>query len=101
MRIISKPFYWYRSLVFRMTGTETDRMLTLSMAFSAALVVARVAYTGRMTFIWLLWNLFLAWLPYAISSWMTQQQTFFKNKYKFAAIGFIWLLFIPNSFYIL
>jgi uncharacterized membrane protein len=91
----------YSWALFRTTGSEIDRILTLSMAFSIALVMARIAYTGKLTFIWLIWNLFLAWLPYRISSWLQQQPPVRANKWKFMATSLLWLLFIPNSFYIL
>lgn len=101
MKLISKPLGWYRWCLFRATGSEMDRMLTLSMAFSIALAMARVAYTGKITYVSLIWNLFLAWLPYMISSWMQQRTEVRKNNRKFAVLAFVWLLFIPNSFYIL
>jgi uncharacterized membrane protein len=87
--------------VFKTGGSEIDRMLTLSMVFSIALVIARVTYTGKLTYISLIWNLFLAWLPYMISSWLQKRPSVQAKKIPFAAISFLWLLFIPNSFYIL
>jgi uncharacterized membrane protein len=98
---LGKSNNWYRWILSRPGGSELDRILNLSMAFSIALVMARIAYTGKLTFIWLIWNLFLAWLPYRISSWLQQQPSVQANKWKFAAVSFVWLLFIPNAFYIL
>lgn len=92
---------WNGWALFKTTGSEIDRILTLSMAFSVALVLARIAYTGKFTFIWMTWNLFLAWLPYRISSWLQQHPAVQTNKLKFTAISLVWLLFIPNAFYIL
>ena len=83
---------WYGWSLFRTTGSEIDRILTLSMAFSVVLVMARIAYTGKFTFIWLNWNLFLAWLPYRISSWLQQRPPVQTNKWKFAAVFLVWLL---------
>jgi uncharacterized membrane protein len=101
MKMIGKPLNLYRWFWFRVIDNETDRMLTLSMGFSIVLVMARIAYTGRITFLSLVWNLFLAWLPYMMSSWLQQQNTATTSRIKFAAVSFVWLLFIPNSFYIL
>ena len=100
-KLISKPFSWYRWVLFRTTANEMDRMLTLSMLFSIALVMARVTYTGKHTYLSLIWNLFLAWLPYMISSWLQKQPAVQANRLLFAAVSFVWLLFIPNTFYIL
>jgi uncharacterized membrane protein len=86
---------------FTLFNSELDRILTLSMGFSIMLVMARIAYTGRFTFIWLIWNLVLAWIPYVITSWLQQRAAIQTNRLKFAAVCLVWLLFIPNSFYIL
>ena len=86
---------------FTLFNSELDRILTLSMGFSVVLVMARIAYTGKYTFIWLIWNLVLAWIPYVISSWLQQRSAVQTNRLKFAAVSLVWLLFIPNSFYIL
>ena len=96
--LIIKPYRW---IVFKITGNEMDRMLTLSMGFSIAMVMARMAYTGRLTFLGLIWNLFLAWLPYMISSWLIKRNLVYTNPLKFIVIALGWLLFIPNSFYIM
>jgi uncharacterized membrane protein len=96
--------YFAHIAAFRPAGiflrTETDRMLAVSMAFSAVLIIARIAYTGQLTFRFLLWNLFLAWLPYAITNWM-QYQSRWKSGKRLALLFSLWLLFIPNSFYII
>lgn len=97
MKMISRTYSWFR---LQLTGSEVNRMLTASMIFSTALVAARMAFTGRLTYLWLIWNLFLAWLPYMISSWL-QQSAATTSKRKLVIGAFVWLLFIPNTFYIL
>lgn len=86
---------------FTLFNSEIDRVLTLSMGFSVVLVMARIVYTGKFTFIWLIWNLVLAWIPYVISGWLQQRPAVQENRLKFAVVSLLWLLFIPNSFYIL
>jgi uncharacterized membrane protein len=86
---------------FTLFNSEIDRILTLSIGFSIVLVMARIAYTGKYTFIWLIWNLMLAWIPYVISSWLQQRPAVQANRFKLAAVSLIWLLIVPNSFYIL
>ena len=89
--------------------TEMDRMLTASMLFSCTLVVIRILHTGRLTFLSMIWNLFLAYIPYAISTGLKQSSqptlphgNVVSPKRLLRALAFIaWLLFIPNSFYIL
>lgn len=98
MKLFSKPYRW---VLFKTTSNEMDRMLTLSMGFSIALVMARITYTGKLTFLSLIWNLFLAWLPYMVSGWLQKRNLAYTNPIKFVVVAFIWLLFIPNSFYIM
>jgi len=83
--------------------TEMDRLLMASMLFSCILVGIRIFHTGRITFIIMIWNLFLAYVPYAISSWITARKTReARGTQLFTVLLFLtWLLFIPNSFYIL
>lgn len=88
--------------------TELDRMLTASMLFSCTLVGLRILHTGRPTFLSMIWNLFLAYLPYAISTGLTTTRpapapgSMASLKVFLRALTFlVWLLFIPNSFYIL
>jgi uncharacterized membrane protein len=80
--------------------TEVDRWLVASMLFSVLLVAARILYTRHLTFIFLTWNLFLAFVPYFISSMLWYNQGWIKSKIKFIVFFISWLLFIPNSFYI-
>ena len=70
-------------------------------SFSFLLVCARVAATGYLTYVFLLWNLFLAFIPYVISYWLCNNVHLIKNKLKLIGLVAGWLLFVPNSFYIL
>ena len=99
MTSFSLPSTTFRKFFF--LRTEIDRLLTASVAFSCALIVLRVLHTGSFIFLFMIWNLFLAYIPYALSNWLTasphrMQQPFFR--YAFFAV---WLLFLPNTFYIL
>lgn len=73
----------------------------ISCIFSFLLLCGRVAVTGHLTYLFLLWNLFLAFVPYAISYALSVNLHLLRNRWLFSLSLFIWLLFIPNSFYIL
>ncbi len=90
----------YYSRIFFLRS-EIDRLLTLSILFSCMLVMARIVYTGRLTFLFLVWNLFLAFVPWFISRQLIQKPRWAVNKMIFLFFFLIWLAFIPNSFYIL
>jgi len=81
--------------------TEMDVLLFLSVLFSCLLVIARVIHTGRLTRCGLLWNLFLAYIPYFITDCLARKPQWVSNKPIFAFFFVLWLLFIPNSFYII
>ncbi len=86
----------YFPLPFRISG-----WLVASCCFSFLLLCARVFITGYITYVFLLWNLFLAFIPYVISDWLYDNIASIKSRLKLAAGIITWLLFIPNSFYIL
>jgi len=66
-------------------------------AFCALLLIVRAFKTEHYTFFFLLWNLFLAWIPF----WLISQYKRFKRKSLQFAIIALTLLFLPNAPYIL
>lgn len=90
----------YYSKIFFLR-TEIDRLLAMSMMFSIGMTVARTLYSGHLTFLFLIWNLFLAWLPYCISQWLSYYQYKIQSKFIFVLALLVWLAFVPNTFYIL
>ena len=90
---------YLRNLYFK--RSETEQMLLLSSLFSIALSFFRVFYTGELMFLFLIWNLFLAFIPYVITSTCRQRIKWMENNFRFSAVVLVWLLFIPNSFYII
>ncbi len=92
-------------------------ILSLSTAFCLALVAVRIYYmdfnyqsiqsprdiisSRGLTFLFLVWNLFLAWIPYWVS---ISVEGFYKlSRSKIIAGGLIlfWLIFFPNAPYII
>jgi uncharacterized membrane protein len=81
--------------------TEIQRLLLTSVGFGFLLLLARTVYTGGLTFVFLVWNLFLAFVPYLLSYTLTLRPSWTQHKWTLAAALTAWLLFIPNSFYML
>ena len=77
------------------------QLLIASCGFGCILLCARVIVTGNLTYVFLLWNLFLAFVPYAVSYLFLSNTRISENKLKLVIVLAIWLLFVPNSFYIL
>ena len=81
-------------------SSDVEQVITLSALFSISLVLFRIAYTGQTLFLFMVWNLFLAWVPFAISRWLSAHYQISKKwKTVMAAVG--WLLFVPNAFYLI
>jgi uncharacterized membrane protein len=75
-------------------------LLILLSLFCCLLECARIYQSGRITYIFLLWNLFLAWVPYVIGSYMTTTKQ--SNSPLAQWIVFlVWLLFFPNTTYLM
>ncbi|HEX2845807.1 MAG TPA: DUF1361 domain-containing protein [Chitinophagaceae bacterium] len=77
-----------------------QQWLLISCGFSCLLVAARVLVTEQLSHLFLIWNLFLAFVPYAVSQWLGTRPQIWKNKVAMVSILLVWLLFIPNAFYI-
>lgn len=66
--------------------------------FSVTLLTYRILKSDGLSYIFLAWNLFLALIPWWISNYLKQKQSL---QLKHIPLFGIWLLFIPNSPYIL
>jgi uncharacterized membrane protein len=75
--------------------------LFVSSIMSGVILAGRVAYSGQWTFIFLSWNLFLAWIPLcsALALWHLNQRKRSSNLPYFA-LFICWLIFFPNSPYL-
>ena len=56
---------------------------------------------GQVTFLFLAWNLFLAWVPVLLSTWMVHLQASRWKHLYFFGIFIVWIFFWPNAPYLL
>ena len=82
-------------------NTGLERMLLLTSAFGVALFLIRWIVSSERLFSFLPWNLMLAFIPYYITRKFQQRPQWIESGIKFICIFLVWLLFIPNSFYII
>lgn len=75
--------------------------LLVSSGFSCLLLAARMIVTDSLEYIFIPWNLFLAFVPYGITQLVTGRIDFIENRWKLVLALVVWLLFIPNAFYII
>lgn len=76
----------------------TKNLLLLT-GLCVTLVVSRIIKTEQFSFVFMFWNLFLAFIPYWISVYL------FKHKdiqlIKLIILGSVWVLFLPNAPYMI
>jgi len=94
--LLAQPFITANSIT-----TGVQGLLFTSVGFSVMLLLLRTIYAGQITFYFLLWNLFLAFIPFYLSNTLMQRPAWIESKWKFSLVFIGWLLFIPNSFYML
>lgn len=75
--------------------------LLVSVSFSIALLLVRVIQTGSLQYTFLLWNLFLAWVPFFISTLMERYGAARWRLPLWILAAGAWLLYLPNAPYIL
>ncbi|MBC7451662.1 MAG: DUF1361 domain-containing protein [Cytophagales bacterium] len=75
-----------------------NKKLVVCTSLSLLLLAARMGYSSSLSYVFLAWNLLLAFIPYLIST--TIHSGKLKGIIVFPA-GIIWLLFLPNALYII
>lgn len=73
----------------------------LSNILSVWLLVVRTLSTDSFEYWYLVWNLFLAWVPVGFAVWLAHRLNASKlATWRNGLITLAWLLFLPNSFYL-
>ncbi|MDO5980094.1 DUF1361 domain-containing protein [Flavivirga spongiicola] len=74
-------------------------LLSVSITLSIVLLMVRMKLTHSFFYLFLIWNLFLAVIPFAITTYLVSTPKL--NKIGFAIWCSVWLLFLPNAPYII
>ncbi|GAB2835801.1 DUF1361 domain-containing protein [Ferruginibacter profundus] len=80
------------------TGISFSKVLLAFFVFIGLMIAVRFMYSGGHGFVFLIWNLFLAWIPFAISVVFKKIRS--AGKWKQVLIFAVWLIFFPNALYI-
>ncbi|MEM8526610.1 MAG: DUF1361 domain-containing protein [Bacteroidota bacterium] len=73
----------------------------LSLGASITLAAFRFHWSGEFTYLFLIWNLFLAFIPFVISTAILHSNRLKNSKLLFILAALLWLLFLPNAPYII
>jgi uncharacterized membrane protein len=77
------------------------KVMALSSAMSVMLLYFRIQWSGNLHYTFLVWNLFLAWIPFLCALAITEMSKQSNSKLVLGSLFCSWLIFFPNSPYIL
>lgn len=81
---------------------EVFLTLALSSGVSLALLLVRIVVTDTTKFWFMAWNLLLAWIPLGLAFWLQRRVRARRwPQWPDLLLGCAWLVFVPNSFYLL
>lgn len=80
---------------------KANQLLLFYSIYCLSLLLVRAKITNSIYLFFLIWNLFLAVIPYVISSHLLTLDLKKVAKLKVLTFSAVWLAFIPNSFYII
>lgn len=75
--------------------------IILSVGFAVLLLLFRMKIAGSFYYLFLIWNLFLAGIPFAITQLLKHRTKLRSSKIPAYLVFGVWLLFLPNSPYII
>ncbi|MCW3094249.1 MAG: hypothetical protein JWP81_5318 [Ferruginibacter sp.] len=76
-----------------------QKILGAFVAFILGMIICRILYSDSLRYIFLSWNLFLAWIPFKISLYLSSNKK--RKSWQAAILVAGWLLFFPNALYII
>jgi len=76
------------------------KTMAISSALCVLLLLLRMQWSGHLFYVFLVWNLFLAWIPFLCSVLLAEAKENQRSKYFMLLLFGGWLLFFPNSPYI-
>lgn len=86
---------WFHDNFPALTGT-----LLAATLVSLGLFAGGVFLNRSLDYSYMVWNLFLAWLPLVLMYWLTQMLAYKRwSSWQGIGLSVLWLGFLPNSFY--
>lgn len=92
---------WVRN-TYHFFNSQALLAVSLGTLLAFAFFAGRVYFSRNLTYLFLVWNLFLAWIPYLAALWMAAQHRLAPRHWVIHLLpGAVWLAFFPNAPYIL
>ena len=86
--------------IYILNKKQNNYLIIISL-IAISMLLLRVKLTHSIYLLFLLWNLFLAAIPYSLSTIIKTDFRLRRSNLKNLGIIIIWLLFIPNTFYLI
>jgi uncharacterized membrane protein len=80
---------------------EITLLLLISSIYATGLELLRVYLSGHNNYLYFIWNLFLAWIPYLLSMYLPVSFYVIRVRAIAYLLLLVWFLFWPNSPYII
>ena len=77
---------------------KTQSLVIVALTFSIIALMVRIKLNKSFFYLFLVWNVFLAIIPYTITMYLNNKQNL--NKLKLGFWFLVWLAFLPNAPYI-
>ena len=81
--------------------SRQNSILIINGLFCVSILLFRINITMELNYIFLLWNLFLASIPYGMTQILNNSRTLQNNRVLLMPYLGLWLLFLPNAPYII
>lgn len=78
-----------------------NTLLLFNTTLCFILLATRIAISGSILYLFLVWNLFLAAIPWLISNTLVKHPQLHSKKWVVICAALLWVLFFPNAPYIL
>lgn len=79
--------------------STAEKIIFAFLLFTGAMLIMRIIYADNLRYIFLMWNLFLAWIPFQLGV-VIATKTGYKKWMQYLLLA-AWLLFFPNALYII
>lgn len=79
--------------------STAEKIIFSFLLFTAAMLIMRIIYANNLRYMFLMWNLFLAWIPFQLGVMITSNPPY--SKWVTGLLLGGWLLFFPNALYII
>lgn len=77
--------------------SSAEKLIAACIGFVVCMILARIFYSDSHVYLFLLWNIFLGWIPFQVSFLIAKEKNI--QWYSILLFG-IWLIFFPNALYI-